>query len=98
MSGGERSWRGSSILTRIFLKIFPGNRNYKKVPPVPNTTMKPSFKYSFIAILAFVVLLLPTASFSETKKIAVLPWKINSAQKLDYLGSAMVDMLVSRVG
>ena len=60
--------------------------------------MKPSFKYSFIAILAFVVLLLPTASFSETKKIAVLPWKINSAQKLDYLGSAMVDMLVSRVG
>ena len=52
------------------------------------------------AILLSLVLLLlvPQSGWSKTVRVAVLPWKVNSAENIDFLKDAMVDMLSSRLG
>lgn len=54
------------------------------------------------ALFLFVLLML-TAPFraegaSDGKKIAILPWNVNSADKMDFVKGAMADMLASRLG
>ena len=52
-----------------------------------------------IVILAFIVcLILPLAAFGADKtKVAIIPFKINSPEKLDYLEGAIYDMIASRL-
>lgn len=50
-------------------------------------------------LLALVLLLLvPTYGWSKTVRLMVLPWKVNSAEKMEFLKDAMVEMLSSRLG
>ncbi len=44
------------------------------------------------------MLLLPAWGWTKTVKIAVLPWKVNSAGDMDFVKEAMSDMLASRLG
>ncbi len=53
-------------------------------------------KISLIACL--LVLSLPSYAFSAGAKIAILPWKVNATENLDFVKDAMTDMLSSRVG
>lgn len=52
-------------------------------------------KYLFLAFLF--VFLIPASGWSKSK-VAVLPWKVNSAENLDFVRSAMLDMLATRIG
>ncbi|MBI1912099.1 MAG: hypothetical protein HYS21_08860 [Deltaproteobacteria bacterium] len=51
-----------------------------------------------LSLLFLVLLLIPSYGWSETSKIAVLPWKVNSAENMDFVKNAMSDMLTSRIG
>lgn len=48
----------------------------------------------FFAFMAFA----PARGYSETRKIAVLPWNVRSVEGMDFLRDALVDMLTSRLG
>lgn len=52
---------------------------------------------SLIAALSF-ILLMPSIGLAKASKIAVLPWKVNSAGDMDFVRNAMADMLTSRLG
>lgn len=49
-------------------------------------------------IIVLSVLLLSADSWAKGPKVAVLPWKVNSAEDLDFVKGAMVDMLSTRLG
>ncbi|MBI5888006.1 MAG: VCBS repeat-containing protein [Deltaproteobacteria bacterium] len=49
-------------------------------------------------IVCLLAIIPPSYAFSAGAKIAILPWKVNSAENLDYVKDAMPDMLSSRVG
>lgn len=51
-----------------------------------------------LLIVCLLALILPSYAFSAGARIAILPWKVNSAENLDYVKDAMPDMLSSRVG
>jgi TolB-like protein len=53
--------------------------------------------YWVITVLLFVVLLLSPAAAQQVKKVAVLPFQMNSPEKLDYLRDGVWDMLMSRI-
>lgn len=56
-------------------------------------------RYKNIVILSCLfVLLLPALVRAKTVKIAVMPWKVNSAENMDFVKNAMTDMLASRLG
>ncbi len=61
--------------------------------------MKKTFISSLglIALLA-VLVILPTASFAAGVRVALLPWKVNSAENLDYIRDGLPEMLASRLG
>lgn len=59
--------------------------------------MKKSF-FGYIIPACLVLLLLPSYGWSKTAKIAVFPWKVNSAENMDFVKGAIVDMLSSRLG
>ncbi|MBI5344450.1 MAG: VCBS repeat-containing protein [Deltaproteobacteria bacterium] len=45
-----------------------------------------------------ILLLLPSAGFAKQTSVAVLPWKVNSAEDISFIKAAMADMLASRIG
>jgi len=47
--------------------------------------------------LLLVVLLFSTTAAAQVKKVAVLPFQMNSPEKLDYLRDGVLDMLMSRI-
>ncbi|MDO8426157.1 MAG: hypothetical protein Q7T24_01430, partial [Deltaproteobacteria bacterium] len=57
--------------------------------------MKKSFR---IVLLCLLVLLIPSFGWTKTVSIAVLQWKVNSAENMEFIKSAMADMLTSRIG
>ncbi len=59
------------------------------------TTMKKAFG---IVLLCLSVLLVPSYGWPKTVRIAVLQWKVNSASDMEFIKSAMADMLASRLG
>lgn len=48
--------------------------------------------------LALLLLLIPAYGQAKTVTLAVLPWKVNSAENMDFVKNAMIDMLTSRLG
>jgi len=52
---------------------------------------------SLLFLFAFMALA-PSRGYSDTRKIAVLPWNVRSADGMDFLRNALVDMLTSRLG
>lgn len=44
------------------------------------------------------LLLIPAYGWSKTARVAVLPWKVNSAENMEFVRNAMIDMLSSRLG
>lgn len=54
--------------------------------------------YKRIILACLFVLLAPALGGAGTVKIAVLPWKVNSAENMDFVKEAMSDMLASRLG
>ncbi|MEK6759419.1 MAG: hypothetical protein AABY51_06575 [Deltaproteobacteria bacterium] len=61
--------------------------------------MKKTFirNIGLLALLA-VFVIMPTASFAAGVRVAVLPWKVNSAENLDYIRDGLPEMLASRLG
>lgn len=61
--------------------------------------MKKTFirNIGLLALLA-VLVILPTAAIAAGVRVAVLPWKVNSAENLDYIRDALPEMLASRLG
>jgi len=51
-----------------------------------------------LLLTAVLVLLVPAYGWSKTVRLAVLPWKVNSAENMDFVRDAMLDMLSSRLG
>ncbi|MBI5903636.1 MAG: VCBS repeat-containing protein [Deltaproteobacteria bacterium] len=50
-------------------------------------------------LLAFLfIFLLPSVGLARTSRVLVLPWKVNAAENLEFLKSAMLDMLTTRIG
>ncbi len=50
-------------------------------------------------LLAFLfICLLPSVGLAKTSRVLVLPWKVNAAENLEFLKSAMLDMLTTRIG
>ncbi len=71
--------------------------------------MKDTLKTKFFLLImpaallaAFLVLSFPSKGVASQEalrvRVAVLPWKINAGDELEYLGGAVTDMLTSRVG
>ncbi|MFQ5737090.1 MAG: FG-GAP-like repeat-containing protein [Thermodesulfobacteriota bacterium] len=54
--------------------------------------------YRKIVLACLFVLLLPASGWTKTVKVAVLPWRVNSAGNMDFLSDAMSDMLATRLG
>lgn len=54
----------------------------------------------FFLFLIACVLFLPVASYAGEagKRVAVLPWKVNAPQDMQFVGNAINDMLLSRIG
>ena len=50
-----------------------------------------------LALLA-VFVIIPTAAFAAGVRVVLLPWKVNSAENLDYIRDALPEMLASRLG
>lgn len=49
-------------------------------------------------MLAFLfIFLLPSVGLAKTSRVLVLPWKVNAAENLEFLRSAMLDMLTTRI-
>lgn len=49
-------------------------------------------------LLAFLfIFLLPSMGLAKTSRVLVLPWKVNAAENLEFLRSAMLDMLTTRI-
>lgn len=60
-------------------------------------------KYSIRLTALFLLIFLTLTTFRaeaapDGKKIAILPWNVNSAEKMDFVKGAMADMLASRLG
>jgi len=53
--------------------------------------------HGVITALLLVVMLLSPAAAQQVKKVAVLPFQMNSPEKLDYLRDGVWDMLMSRI-
>lgn len=53
---------------------------------------------SAVLLSLILLLLVPAYGWSKTVRVAVLPWKVNSAENMDFVRDAMVDMLSSRLG
>lgn len=60
--------------------------------------MKKTFIRNIGLLALLMMLILPTASFAAGIRVAVLPWKVNSAQNLDYIRDGLPEMLASRLG
>lgn len=63
-------------------------------------TAAPSRRLLFLALVLLAGLIFPfsASSSSEEVRVAVLPWKVNSAENMDFVRDAMLDMLSSRIG
>lgn len=62
-----------------------------------SVTLKGLFFRAFSINLSFLLLALPSYAFAKPQ-VAVLPWKINSTENLDFVKDAMTDMLYTRLG
>lgn len=62
--------------------------------------MKSSIRLSVVFLLLILSLIVPFRAEGalDEKKIALLPWNVNSAEKMDFVKVAMADMLASRLG
>lgn len=56
------------------------------------------FKARLLSLICLVILLLPSYGWSKASRVAVLPWKVNSAENMEFVKSAMADMFSSRLG
>lgn len=65
---------------------------------IPDKERNNTLKYKKILLACLFVALLPSLAFCAPVKIAVLPWKVNSPEKMDFIRDAMRDMLTSRLG
>lgn len=59
--------------------------------------MKIKLLIYFLTVLFFTIPFLSSAEEKVQIKIVVLPWKINSAEKIDYVRDALYDMISSRM-
>jgi len=54
---------------------------------------------SYIKILICLILLaMPSIGHAKTIRIAVMPWKVNASEDMEFVKNAVVDMLSSRLG
>lgn len=61
--------------------------------------MKSSIRLAALFLFIFLTLTTFRAEAApDGKKIAILPWNVNSAEKMDFVKGAMADMLASRLG
>jgi len=62
------------------------------------TTRKATLKYFLMGFIFFVMMFggVPSKA-AEVKRVAIVPFKINSEKDLSFLGDGIVDMLTSRL-
>lgn len=61
-------------------------------------SIKMNFKRIFNIAFFLFIILAPSLASAEAQRVAVLPWKVNSVEKLDFLKNAMTEMVSSRLG
>ena len=52
----------------------------------------------FKILICLISLVIPSAGYAKTVRIAVMPWKVNSSEDMEFVKNAIADMLSSRLG
>lgn len=65
---------------------------------MPTMTIKKSNPRGRLLLAFLFIFLVPSVGLAKTSRVLVLPWKVNSAENLEFLRSAMLDMLTTRIG
>ncbi|MBI4949869.1 MAG: VCBS repeat-containing protein [Deltaproteobacteria bacterium] len=49
-------------------------------------------------LICLILLAIPSAGYAKTLRIALMPWKVNSSEEMEFVKNAVADMLSSRLG
>lgn len=52
----------------------------------------------FKILICLILLAIPSVGYAKTVRIAVMPWKVNSSEDMEFVKNAVADMLSSRLG